>query len=197
MKILNSIRENMAVSKFKSIWESKDEVMILSNWGFARRMDHKIHHPQDSAHWNHPPVGGLTINFDRALKENLGPIKAMGVVHDHKGQILMLIIETLGIQISHFIKAWASFICIKMIESLYCNNFMRVGDLLNIIELLKGMVALGCEKRSMIKEARGILETMEYLSIHHNYREANIIVDKLANDVVALKDHRIWDFEFP
>lgn len=59
------------------------------------------------------------------------------------------------------------------------------------------MVAFGWEKSSMIEEARGILEIMECLSIHHNYKEANVVADRLTNDVMGLKDRKVWDSKFP
>lgn len=74
---------------------------------------------------------------------------------------------------------------------------MIVGDSLNVIKLLRGSVAPRWEIRSMIEEARGILETVECISIHHNYKEANSIADRIMSDAMALKDHKVWDSKFP
>lgn len=45
----------------------------------------------------------------------------------------------------------------------------------------------------MIREAKRILETVENLSIHHNYHEANLVVNRLVNDVVDTLDLRVWE----
>jgi len=73
---------------------------------------------------------------------------------------------------------------------------MIVGDSLNVIKLLQGLITHGWEIKSMVKEARGVLETMECISIH-NYKEANLVVDRFMSDAMALKDHKVWDSEFP
>lgn len=95
-------------------------------------------------------------------------------------------IESLGSCISHFVEVRATFISIKMIEEFHYSNIIVMGDSKNVIELFKRSTPSSWEFSSMIKEARGILDQVEDLVIVHNYREANVVVDRLANDAMVL-----------
>lgn len=47
-----------------------------------------------------------------------------------------------------------------------------------------------------MEESRGILNKVESLTMEHNFREANTLVDILANDVVSLSKLIIWKADF-
>lgn len=82
-------------------------------------------------------------NFDGSSKGNPGPTSLMGVIKDHRGQIILLIIEPLGNQTSHFTKAWAAFISLSMIKRLNCNNIILFGDSLNVLTSFEVLFPLG------------------------------------------------------
>lgn len=48
----------------------------------------------------------------------------------------------------------------------------------------------------MIEEVRNILEGIENISIQHNFWEANSLVDIMANEVIGLWEHRVWEMDF-
>ena len=73
-----------------------------------------------------------------------------------------------------------------LLKELHCNNVVVNGDLKNMIKLLKGTSSPWWELSSMVEEARGVLDQVMDLAIVHNFREANAMVDRLANDVVVL-----------
>lgn len=82
----------------------------------------------------------MSISFDGDLKGNLGLVGMVGVVRDHRGQIVRLIMEPLDSYTSHFVEVWAIIISIKLIEEL--SYVLIIEDSLNAIELLKGSITL-------------------------------------------------------
>lgn len=84
-------------------------------------------------------VSWLMVNFDGAYKGNPIPIEARGIVRDHLGRIVMMIVEPLGQQTQHYAKAQVAYICLTSIPKLECSNLIMVGDSLNIFNILKGI----------------------------------------------------------
>lgn len=141
-------------------------------------------------------MGWLSINFDGSSKGNLGQVKLKGVVRDHMGKIKLIIVESLGFQLSHFVEARVVFINLSMLSWMNCINMSITRDSLNVINMLRGNSSLGWDIKYMIDESRSIINRIENFIIQHNYREDNKMVDYIIDETMNMKEFAVWDSNF-
>lgn len=138
-------------------------------------------------------MGWLSINFYGSSKGKPDPAGATGVIRNHRGQIILLITESLGIQTSHFVEAWVAYINLSLLRRLNYNNIILGGDSLNVVNMLQGLIPPRWDIKSMVEDARRILKGIENLFINHNFREANFVANQLADEAVGLLERRVWE----
>lgn len=109
------------------------------------------------------------------------------MVKNHEGRILLIVLEHLRLQSSHFAEARAAWITLSCIHRLGCKIFIITRDSSNIINMLKGEISPGWEIKILIEETSQIIGQFDNVKIEHNFHETNSMANKIANEMVDLE----------
>lgn len=94
---------------------------------------------------------------------------------------------------SHFAKTKVDFIGLIILNRLKCKYVILNGDSLNVINMLRDVLPPIWDIKSMIIEARRIIEAIKNIIIQHKFYEANLLACRIMDEVVGMVDLRVQE----
>jgi ribonuclease HI len=179
-------------------WKSQ-ESLILSNWNLnlpSISPNTPLHSSSLSpslTSWHFPPTGFVKLNFDGASKGNPGPSGFGVVLRNNNGQIMYILAGHLGHDTNNSAEIWGLIRGIQLATSLNLNHLIFEGDSQVVIELATKLIN-GSDPAKVspswhllipLETLFSLLRPSLTLIPSHVRREANKVVDKLANEGVS------------
>ena len=139
--------------------------------------------------WSSPPSLVFKVNFDGAARGNLGDARYGGVCRNYNGEIIQVFFGSLGIDTNNSAELEGM---IQGIQIIILNGWLSAiveGDSRILIQMAQQMAnGKSTEKATSswclagrLDDLRAMVVTYPTLSFHHIRREANWVVDLMAN----------------
>ena len=149
------------------------------------------------ARWDFPLQGWHKINFDGASKGNHRIIGCEIVIKNEQGYSIGAMAIPIGVQTNHIAEASSTLYDLSYAISLNLNKIWLEGDFLNIVNCLNKVSHPSQTIQNITSKAIHIINSFDICIITHNFKEANHVVDWVAN-VACLSEHKvIWDNNEP
>ncbi|KAI5310976.1 hypothetical protein L3X38_030080 [Prunus dulcis] len=131
--------------------------------------------------WQYPNEGVIKINTDGCRKGEDGHITARGVLRDSSGQWMRGFAVNLGIGQVLEVELWGIYLGLKIAWDIGCSSAVVLeSDSATAVHLLNKNVEHFHPLATMLWGCQDYINKNWVCSIHHVYRECNMVADKVA-----------------
>ncbi|CAL2248695.1 unnamed protein product [Prunus armeniaca] len=130
--------------------------------------------------WQYPNEGVIKINTDGCRKGEDGRIAAGGVLRDSSGQWMRGFAVNLGVGQVLEAELWGIYLGLKLAWDIGCSAVVLESDSATAVHLLNKNVEDLHHLATMLWGCKDYINKNWICSIHHVYRECNMVANKLA-----------------
>ncbi|GMY23612.1 putative ribonuclease h protein [Fagus crenata] len=165
------------------------------------RGNHLTHHskkesttlPPPTTHWKPPDRGTWKLNFDGAMRKDIGAAGVGVVVRDHQGQAIAALTKRFHLpQTPAMIEALAAREAIQLALELKLNRVSLEGDSATIIKELCCSESNFTPHGHIIEEIQDKSKSFHSCSFQHTRRPANTVAHVLAQKSFSFDSHFLW-----
>ncbi|CAL9009909.1 unnamed protein product, partial [Prunus brigantina] len=131
--------------------------------------------------WNPPENGVLKLNVDGSFMRSTGSIGAGGVIRDHLGNWIGGFAVNLGKGQILEAELWGLFFGLQSVITRRMMNIIVEMDSVNAVNLVMSNELNICHPMAgLVSSCKRLLSQIPRCTIHHIYREKNVVADRLA-----------------
>ncbi|KAM3217361.1 hypothetical protein P3L10_026804 [Capsicum annuum] len=142
-----------------------------------------------------PPKNYLKLNTDGCLKGNLGEAGGGGILRDHQGNISMAFQSYFGNCSNNMDEGLAILKGLQWCATNHVQNVIIEADSMIVIDMIKSKNIMVWQMQDIVKQIRKIMKDGNF-QINYYFREANGVVDTLANNGVKEKHEAFFTEAF-
>lgn len=155
--------------------------------------------------WKAPPEQWIKINSDGVAKGNPGPAGAGCVCRTHTGQVIMALTSAIGNTTALMAETWGLLLATRIARQQTWENVWFEADSVSLVQLINSdNKDTPRYLTGMLQEIKKLMTEISQIKVTHDYREANQVADKLANEAIEHQQQhptssttRIWDNKCP
>jgi hypothetical protein len=178
-----------------------DDIDSLGSRAAIIIQDHLTHHsktesttlPTPTTHWKPPDRGTWKLNFDGAMRKDIGAAGVGVVVRDHQGQAIAAFTKRFHLpQTPAMIEALAAREAIQLALELKLDRVSLEGDSATIIKELCCPESHFTPHGHIIEEIQDQSKSFHSCSFQHTRRQANTVAHVLAQKSFFFDSHFLW-----